>query len=162
MIEYQRPRSPRHDKNVAYYQAHRDELLAKSKVWREANRERQRAYKIEHRKRYPDRIADGKLRGRVGIGLAAYHELFTVQGGVCAICGRPETAKSTNGGLRRFLTVDHDHATGEIRGLLCSACNTGIGQLGDDPDRLHAAIAYLERETESPKIMGQPLGRAIK
>ena len=62
--------------------------------------------------------------------------MFTVQNSVCAICGR----KSEN-----LLTVDHDHTTGIIRGLLCKACNTGLGYFHDDPDSLRKAASYLEK-----------------
>lgn len=56
------------------------------------------------------------------------------QDGKCAICGRiPHSV----------LVVDHDHATGSVRKLLCSACNSGIGLLGESVERLHAAARYL-------------------
>lgn len=60
------------------------------------------------------------------------------QGGLCAICRQPErTARN------QVLAVDHDHSTGEVRGLLCSHCNRAVGLLADDPARLIRALAYL-------------------
>jgi hypothetical protein len=56
------------------------------------------------------------------------------QHGACAICKRP---------FDGVFHVDHDHDTGDPRGLLCSQCNTGIGLLGDSPERLLAAVDYL-------------------
>jgi hypothetical protein len=59
------------------------------------------------------------------------------QNGVCAIChGNCTTWKA--------LSVDHDHRTGKVRGLLCQTCNTGIGALDDSPDLLRRALEYLE------------------
>lgn len=78
------------------------------------------------------------LRKRYGMTVAEFEEMERAQGGVCAICGRPETTRR----LKR-LSVDHDHDSGRVRGLLCNQCNTGIGLMGDDPDRLTAAAAYL-------------------
>jgi hypothetical protein len=76
---------------------------------------------------------------RYGITVALYDELLARQGGGCAICGAPES-----GTARPSLSVDHDHATGEVRGLLCFSCNAGIGMLGDNPEHLRTAIRYLE------------------
>ena len=60
-------------------------------------------------------------------------QLAEKQGGACAICGD----------TRDVLCVDHDHKTGRVRGMLCRACNLGIGCLGDDPIRLFMAASYL-------------------
>lgn len=57
------------------------------------------------------------------------------RGGPCGICARH----------RDVLRLDHDHATGEIRGWLCTSCNRGLGYLQDNPDVLRKALAYLER-----------------
>jgi hypothetical protein len=73
-----------------------------------------------------------------GITLDAYNELLSAQGGTCAICKKA----NENG---RQLAVDHDHATGAVRGLLCSPCNTSLGGFGDNRSTLIAAIPYLDR-----------------
>lgn len=58
------------------------------------------------------------------------------QGGVCALCAKPEAGRS--------LAIDHNHITGEVRRLLCNNCNRGIGHMQDNPDLLRRAAAYLE------------------
>ena len=79
------------------------------------------------------------LKRTFGISLQDWDALYRAQGGGCAICGVPCEPDG------RRLSVDHDHDTGQIRGLLCSGCNTGIGLLREDPDVLLAAIHYLDR-----------------
>jgi hypothetical protein len=86
------------------------------------------------------------LRRKYGIDARQYDELYAAQGGVCAICENPES--KVGGRLRKAklsLCVDHDHDSGEIRGLLCLDCNTGIGLFRHDPSLLTAAIRYLTR-----------------
>jgi hypothetical protein len=80
---------------------------------------------------------------RAGLSLEDYAALCRQQGGVCGICGKPET--STFRGVLRSLCVDHDHATGVIRGLLCNRCNLMLCTNGSDLPRLKAALVYLER-----------------
>lgn len=83
---------------------------------------------------------DGHLKKTYGIGTREYNAILAAQGGVCAICGRRP-------GKRR-LAVDHDHQTGEKRGLLCASgdfgCNKGLGYFNDDVELLRRAVAYLE------------------
>ena len=69
-----------------------------------------------------------------------YIKLINEHKGLCAICNKePDT--------KRGLHVDHDHSTGEVRGLLCHRCNTGLGQFLDDPELLNSAISYLKEST---------------
>ena len=70
-----------------------------------------------------------------GITEAEYGGMAFSQGWGCAICGS-KTEKD--------LLVDHNHDTGEIRGLLCHTCNSGIGYLRDNPAVMRSAIEYLE------------------
>jgi len=82
-----------------------------------------------------------RLKTRYGITPEQYDAMLVTQGGVCAICGRPET--SVCGGKVRSLAVDHDHRTGKVRALLCGDCNTVLGRADDSPERLEKAAAYL-------------------
>lgn len=79
---------------------------------------------------------------KLGITSDQYEERIAKQNNLCAVCGYPET-KTINGRLVP-LSVDHDHKTGEIRGLLCDHCNNGLGRFQDDVKRLRRAIDYLE------------------
>ena len=62
---------------------------------------------------------------------------------MCHICGKPETTRHSKHGKVKRLAKDHCHKTGEIRGDLCQRCNTALGLMDDDVDRLYNAIAYL-------------------
>jgi hypothetical protein len=75
---------------------------------------------------------------RVGATLEWYVATLEAQGGGCAICRRPPPEN-------RVLDVDHDHVTGDLRGLLCGPCNRLLGIALDDPGRLTAAAAYINR-----------------
>lgn len=100
------------------------------------------------------------LRRNFGIELSDYQEMFAAQDGKCAICKCHETVMQ--GGERQWLSVDHDHADGSIRGLLCVACNHMLGQAKDNQETLAAAIAYLQAHAAKPKSNIIPLaGRRI-
>jgi len=75
---------------------------------------------------------------RYNLTQGQWQTLFDKQNGCCAICERP--VQNT---LRGYLHVDHDHKTGRIRGLLCTQCNTGLGQLGDTYEQVQKAADYL-------------------
>ncbi len=70
-----------------------------------------------------------------------YAQMLVEQNGVCAICLEPPTTKP--------LCVDHCHATGLVRGLLCSGCNTAIGMMKENPKALGMAIVYIVKNLTS-------------
>lgn len=78
-----------------------------------------------------------------GLTSDQYDQLHDAQNGLCAICSQPETM--TYRGRTKALSIDHDHNTGQVRGLLCASCNFALGKFYDDPHRLRAAADYLER-----------------
>ncbi len=89
-------------------------------------------------KRWRRRARWRALERKYGLPQHEYEALFAAQRGCCAICElRPDR-----------LFVDHEHATGQVRGLLCSNCNFAVGELGDDPARCASAAAYLIRTRE--------------
>lgn len=71
-----------------------------------------------------------------GLAPGQYEEMLNLQNGVCAICGYECPT-----GYR--LSVDHNHETGEVRGLLCLYCNRAIGNLRDDPNLADKTASYL-------------------
>src|SRR5439155_26329707 len=78
----------------------------------------------------------GHLKRKFGLSLDQYDELLAHQGGKCAICSDPpEEGKAYH--------IDHDHETGEVRGLLCVRCNNGLGQFKEDRDLLKMAATYI-------------------
>ena len=93
-------------------------------------------------RQYESRRANS-LRTFYGLSIAEYDALLAAQGDTCAICGLDEAAAHGRTGKQFKLSVDHDHATGRVRGILCQRCNRAIGMLGDNPEILQKAIAYL-------------------
>ena len=128
-----------------YRQRHPDRVLASNRAYRTANaeaeRERRRAYVEANRDAVKGRHRAARLRA-FGLTPADYDALLAAQGGLCAICRQPETFVGRSGTVHS-LAVDHDHATGRVRGLLCVRCNQAIGQFGDAAELLAAASAYL-------------------
>jgi hypothetical protein len=86
----------------------------------------------EHR----DKSRRARLRLLYAMSAEEYAALLARQNGVCAICKKRDRIR---------LCVDHCHDMRTVRGLLCTKCNIGLGCFDDDPERLRAAIAYLER-----------------
>ncbi len=112
-------------------------------VWRalvtadRSTREGRNARMRQWHRNNPGKSREYEMRKRRGMSLSDYDALAASQGDVCAIC------KKTDPNFR--LAIDHDHETGENRGLLCSKCNRALGMLDDSEDRAVAAATYLTR-----------------
>jgi hypothetical protein len=98
-------------------------------------------YHAAYGKKNRDRIT----ARRHGLSLEEYQDLLIRQHGVCAVCFKAET--TVHGVSKRIqpLSIDHNHLTGKVEGLLCSKCNTAKGLLDDSCERAQALINYLER-----------------
>lgn len=114
-----------------------------------STKEGRSAYRKEYRQKFPDVVKDSDLRKDFGISLIEYNAMFAAQDGKCAICIRPETA--TRHGKLIALSVDHNHETNQIRGLLCQDCNLMIGKAHEKLSTLSAAIDYLTTYSKSAK-----------
>lgn len=144
----------RPSKRHRLYQRDRDQPLGPGNfVWRHALVERQqdetqqeynKRYRRAHKDAYGTDYHDGGLRLKYGadFGLREYLAMFEAQGGKCAVCKQDEV--EAKHGKVKALAVDHDHVTGAVRGLLCSACNTGLGKFRDNAELLLTAAAYLK------------------
>lgn len=111
-----------HKRSKAIYENKKDHILA---------------YARRHRKENKTMMRAGWLRREYGITLAEYDSMLGQQNGVCAICENPKIGKP--------MSVDHDHKTGKVRGLLCQGCNAFLGRIGDSVRIARKIISYLEK-----------------
>ena len=100
-------------------------------ICRECNKKRCSRYYHANSTHLNDKVRVVKF----GITLDDLEEMDRQQGGRCKICGGVDDFQR--------LSIDHDHSTGKVRGLLCTKCNSGLGQFRDDPELLEAAAQYL-------------------
>lgn len=107
-----------------------------SRQWRLDNPERAKENNAIFKNAYSASKKNGyRLKYRYGITLDQHAAMIDKQKGKCAICGDAFAGTPH---------VDHCHATGKIRGMLCDRCNRGIGYFRDDANRLSAAAKYLK------------------
>jgi hypothetical protein len=127
--------------NSAFYQANKEKIKARTNKWKSDNPERKR---IANKNWHQRNLEKNKLRAwaahlkrKFNISVSEWDEMYAEQNGRCKICHQPQDTQR--------LAVDHDHETGEVRGLLCRTCNTAIGLMNDDPIILASAIKYVTR-----------------
>ena len=101
-----------------------------NKEWRSENPETVREYRAK------DKWTLSKRCKRHGISETEFWSIYEEQDGTCPICDKAIEAENS--------AIDHNHNTGEVRGILCKPCNRGIGLLGDNPKAMIRASAYLQ------------------
>lgn len=117
-------------KNLAWRKLHRKKCCNSTAAWR-----------VKH----PNYERDRKWNERYGITPDHYNQMVLIQNNCCAICGKPETAVHNKTKKVQKLAVDHNHETGEVRGLLCQDCNRGLGKFHENITSLENAIKYLRK-----------------
>jgi len=145
-------------RRAAWYRENTEREKARVKAWQEANREeylaKQKKYREEHADEIKAKLRASHLKRKYGITVERYNRLFFRQNGRCLLC----RALPTDG---ISLHVDHDHATGRVRGLLCFRCNNAIGDLRDDPELLERAAAYLRGDWPVDTRIRRQIGRRV-
>ena len=114
----------------------REKLLIQGRESYKRNIEKKRLASREFYRRNKQKELDRIRFKKYGISGEEYRLTLSEQGGRCPICKRE---------LTKNPSVDHDHITGKIRGLICNNCNLSIGNAGDSPQRLRDMAAYLEK-----------------
>lgn len=125
-----------------YYSEHKEERKESAKTWRKHNMEKSRVIHRKSSNRYykenKDQLENKRLLKVYGLSKEDRDILFESQENKCAIC------KSNTSGKPGF-SIDHNHKTGSIRGILCNTCNLILGQLNDDTSILESMLLYLKK-----------------
>jgi len=132
-------------KKLAYQKVYQKVYRQRPEV-KERDSARHKTYYLQPRIKERERVRD--LQQRYGITAEAFLTMLAQQGFVCAACGLVAWDHAGGGFAKlgkRGPKVDHDHATGIIRGILCGRCNMAIGLLRDDPKIIRAVADYLEK-----------------
>ena len=106
----------------------------RSQILKEYYKNNPRGSKYANKREWLDSKKYNRLKNRYGLSKELYSFLGNIQDNLCAICDK------------EFVVVDHDHATDEIRGLLCNNCNWGLGNFFDRPELLIRAAQYLSSD----------------
>lgn len=107
--------------------------------WREKNKDVYNAGAKRWRDNNKDKEYGHEIKRRYGLTLEKYNEMLATQDYKCALCNKKHNDKIKRGRLY----VDHCHAGGQVRSLLCGGCNSALGYFNDDIELMEKAIAYL-------------------
>jgi hypothetical protein len=115
-------------------QENKDKCNAYNKKWMDKNKESRTQYNKEYYKHNKEK----KKHYHLPITINEFYKMLDNQDGKCWICGKLSSES------KKSFSVDHNHITGEVRGLLCNSCNLGLGCFKDNIEFLEKAINYLK------------------
>lgn len=124
-----------------FYLAKARKKYAYRNACKQCEKERAAAWRRDNRKLWLQCMRRHSLKRDFGITPEQYEQMLTDQDGGCAICGGQNIAN-------KRLAVDHNHVTGEVRGLLCHHCNAAIGHVEENVSRLLRMIAYIKEHEQ--------------
>jgi len=162
---YEKNKEALAEKKKAYREENKEYLEEKRKRYREENKEKISNRRKEYREKNKEKIREnhskwynsiGKdyksdpknvmnsrasvIKKKYGISIDELSDMLDKQKGCCKICGetliRPDSQNSYH--------IDHNHDTGDVRGLLCSNCNMAIGLMYDNPEIVMSVYNYLK------------------
>lgn len=125
------------DKLAGYGKKYR-EKISKDPVKQAQRRARYQKWANSNPERVKSLALKNHLKNKYSLTVLDHAQLLKTSKGVCAICGKPPARN-------RRLAIDHCHATGKVRGLLCHKCNSAIGLLGDSLELVRSAATYLSQ-----------------
>lgn len=152
LIEIDDQKRRRREADRKSYLKHREKRIQRARQWRKENPDKLREIKRRWDANNPEKLREQRRRKKprslekareasrkhlYGVTSEMFETMLVEQNHSCKICGK----KPRPG---RTLTVDHCHETGQVRGLLCTACNVAIGQLGDNEAGLLRALNYVQ------------------
>ncbi len=144
--EYYRTHKEQQQKHQQrYYETNKKKVLERQKRHYVANREKRREYGhkwyLANREKHIEYGMRNLLKKQYGLTVEQYENMIAEQHGLCVICRKPPSK-------RRRLDVDHDHADGHVRQLLCQRCNRGLGCFEDSLELLEAAVRYMRKHSQ--------------
>lgn len=125
----------RKEELALYYQKNKEAAKKRGAAWAKANPEKKR---LVNRK--------VQIKTQYGLDWDSFVELYNKAEGRCEICSASLELLAKKHEQNTAACVDHNHITGEVRGILCRSCNIAIGHLKDSKDRAFAAFKYLEKQ----------------